>query len=72
MARNSTPAEQASAILFLASDEAAYITGLVLPVGGGIRGNTQSVKRGFSDHSDDGLRTNQKYKLDDGARLLWF
>ncbi|GAA0692544.1 1,6-dihydroxycyclohexa-2,4-diene-1-carboxylate dehydrogenase [Marinobacterium maritimum] len=35
MKRYSTPDEQASAILFLASDEASYITGTVLPVGGG-------------------------------------
>eukprot|EP01133_Synstelium_polycarpum_P010355 gene10355-12068_t len=27
--------EQAGAILFLASDEASYITGVTLPVGGG-------------------------------------
>lgn len=30
--------EQVSAILFLASDEASYITGTVLPVGGGDQG----------------------------------
>lgn len=35
MKRYSTPQEQANAILFLASDEASYITGTVLPVGGG-------------------------------------
>lgn len=35
MKRYSQPDEQANAILFLASDEASYITGTVLPVGGG-------------------------------------
>ncbi len=35
MHRYGTTAEQASAILFLASDEASYITGVVLPVAGG-------------------------------------
>lgn len=35
MKRYGTLDEQASAILFLASDEASYITGTVLPVGGG-------------------------------------
>jgi dihydroxycyclohexadiene carboxylate dehydrogenase len=36
--RFSLPEEQANAILFLASDEASYITGTVLPVGGGYQG----------------------------------
>lgn len=35
MKRYGTLDEQASAILFLASDEASYITGMVMPVGGG-------------------------------------
>lgn len=38
MKRYGTLDEQASAILFLASDEASYITGSVLPVGGGDQG----------------------------------
>lgn len=38
MKRYGTLQEQASAILFLASDEASYITGTVLPVGGGDQG----------------------------------
>lgn len=38
MKRYGTLDEQASAILFLASDEASYITGTVLPVGGGDQG----------------------------------
>jgi dihydroxycyclohexadiene carboxylate dehydrogenase len=35
MKRYGTADEQAAAILFLASDDAAYITGVTLPVGGG-------------------------------------
>ena len=35
MKRYGTPDEQAVAILFLASDEASYITGVTLPVAGG-------------------------------------
>lgn len=38
MKRYGTLHEQAQPILFLASDEASYITGSVLPVGGGDRG----------------------------------
>jgi len=38
MKRYGTTDEQAGAILFLASDDAAYITGMVLPVGGGDQG----------------------------------
>ena len=38
MHRAGTIAEQVAAILFLASDEASYITGTVLPVGGGDQG----------------------------------
>lgn len=38
MKRYGTPGEQAAAILFLASEEAAYITGATLPVAGGDAG----------------------------------
>ncbi|MNR58037.1 1,6-dihydroxycyclohexa-2,4-diene-1-carboxylate dehydrogenase [compost metagenome] len=38
MKRYGTLDEQVGAILFLASDDAAYITGLVMPVGGGDQG----------------------------------
>ena len=38
MKRYGTLDEQASAILFLASDESSYITGTVIPVGGGDQG----------------------------------
>lgn len=38
MKRYGTPDEQVGAILFLASDDASYITGTTLPVGGGDQG----------------------------------
>jgi dihydroxycyclohexadiene carboxylate dehydrogenase len=38
MKRYGTLEEQASAILFMASDEASYLTGTILPVGGGDTG----------------------------------
>ena len=38
MHRYGTIAEQVAPILFFASDESSYITGAVLPVGGGDRG----------------------------------
>lgn len=38
MKRYGTLAEQAHAILFMASDEASYLTGTILPVGGGDSG----------------------------------
>lgn len=38
MKRYGTLAEQTSAILFMASDEASYLTGTILPVGGGDSG----------------------------------
>lgn len=38
MKRYGTIDEQVGAILFLASDEASYITGVVLPIGGGDMG----------------------------------
>ena len=36
MKRFADPEEMAAAVCFLASDEAAYVTGVVLPVDGGV------------------------------------
>ena len=36
MGRLATPADVAAAVLFLASDEAAFLTGVALPVDGGL------------------------------------
>lgn len=38
MSRYGTIQEQVNAILFLASDDASYMTGSVIPVGGGDQG----------------------------------
>lgn len=38
MKRYGTVEEQAQAILFMASDEASYLTGMILPVEGGDSG----------------------------------
>jgi NAD(P)-dependent dehydrogenase (short-subunit alcohol dehydrogenase family) len=41
MARAAEPVELAHAILFLAGDESSYITGIELPVDGGLRAGYQ-------------------------------
>ena len=58
MKRYGTLEEQAAPILFLASDEASYITGVRLPVGGGDLG---SIRR---------QTDNDRYKGDDNGRTL--
>lgn len=44
MGRIATPGEVAAAVLFLASEEAAFINGAVLPVDGGIGGRLHDVR----------------------------
>jgi NAD(P)-dependent dehydrogenase (short-subunit alcohol dehydrogenase family) len=41
LGRNGQPAEAAEALLFLASDQASFITGVILPVDGGIMAGRQ-------------------------------
>ena len=41
LGRNGQPADAAEALLFLASDQASFITGVILPVDGGIMAGKQ-------------------------------
>jgi NAD(P)-dependent dehydrogenase (short-subunit alcohol dehydrogenase family) len=41
LGRNGQPADAAEALLFLASDQASFITGVILPVDGGIMAGRQ-------------------------------
>jgi NAD(P)-dependent dehydrogenase (short-subunit alcohol dehydrogenase family) len=41
LGRNGQPADAAEALLFLASDQASFITGVVLPVDGGVMAGRQ-------------------------------
>ena len=41
LGRNGQPADAAEALLFLASDQASWITGVVLPVDGGVMAGRQ-------------------------------
>jgi NAD(P)-dependent dehydrogenase (short-subunit alcohol dehydrogenase family) len=41
LGRNGQPADAADALLFLASDQASFITGVVLPVDGGVMAGRQ-------------------------------
>jgi NAD(P)-dependent dehydrogenase (short-subunit alcohol dehydrogenase family) len=41
LGRNGQPADAAEALLFLASDQAGFITGVVLPVDGGVMAGRQ-------------------------------
>lgn len=43
LGRNGRPADVVSAILYLASDEAAWITGIILPVDGGVTAGRQAA-----------------------------
>jgi dihydroxycyclohexadiene carboxylate dehydrogenase len=53
MKRYGTTEEQAAAILFLASDEASYITGVTLPVAAAISANQQG-RTGSGKHNHHG------------------
>ena len=41
LGRNGQPADAAEALLFLASDQTSFITGIVLPVDGGVMAGRQ-------------------------------
>ena len=41
LGRNGQPADVAEALLYLASDQASFITGVVLPVDGGVMAGRQ-------------------------------
>jgi len=41
LGRNGQPADAAEALLFLASDQASFITGVILPVDGGVMAGRQ-------------------------------
>jgi NAD(P)-dependent dehydrogenase (short-subunit alcohol dehydrogenase family) len=49
MGRVGRPEEIAAAAAFLASDDASFITGVALPVDGGLMAKAPMTKTGFSD-----------------------
>src|SRR6185312_14897822 len=54
LGRNGQPADAAEALLFLASDQASFITGVVLPVDGGVMAGRQSSSEHESRHPMNG------------------